>query len=73
MCVVPQKLVSNPAKAQVKFEQLVQILLNGKWCLAEAYDKIFTQFKGFVLKMKQNHLTEFLSFNMNLNRLDEFY
>ena len=41
--------------------------------LTEACDKIFTQFKGFVLEMKQNHLAEFLSFNMNTDGLDEFY
>ena len=71
--VIPQKLVSNSAEAQVKFEQLLQILLNRKWCSAEACDKILTQFKGFVLEIKQNHLAEFLSFNMNTDRLDEFY
>ena len=73
MIVVPQKLISNFAEAQVKFEQLLQILLNGMWCSAEACDKIHTQFKGFVLEMKQNHLPEFLSFIMNTDRLDEFY
>ena len=71
--VVPQKLLSDSAETQVKFERLVQILLNEKWCLAEACDKIHTHFKGFVLEMKQNHLAEFLSVNMNTNRLDEFY
>ena len=65
--VIPQKLVSNSAEAQVKFERLLQILLNGKWCSAEACDK------GFVLEMKQNHLAEFLSFNINTDRFDEFY
>ena len=63
--VVPQKLVSDSAEAQVKFERPLQILLNGKWCLAEACDEILTQFNGFVLEMKQSHLAEFLSFNMN--------
>ena len=71
--VVTQKLVSNSAEAQIKFERLLQILLNEKWCLAETCDEILTQLKGFVLKMKQNHLAEFLSFNMNTDRLDEFY
>ena len=71
--VIPQKLVSYSTQAQVKFERLLQILLNGKWCSAEACDKILTQFKGFVLEIKQNHLAEFLSFNMNTDRLDEFY
>ena len=73
MIVVPRKLVYDSAEAQVKFEQLLQILLNGKWCLEEACDEILTQFKGFVLEMKQNHLAVFLSFNMNTDRLDEFY
>ena len=50
--VVVQKLVSNSAQAQVKFGRLLQILLNGKWCLTEACDKIFTLFKCFVLEMK---------------------
>ena len=68
--VIPQKLISDSAEAQVKFEQF---LLNGKWYLAEACDEFLTQFKGFVLEMKQNHLAEFLSFNMNANRFDEFY
>ena len=40
--------------------------------MAEACDEIHTQLKGFVLEMKQNHLAEFLSFNMNTDRLDEF-
>ena len=71
--VVSQKLVSDSAEAQIKFERLLQILLNGKWCLAEAYNEILPQFKDFVLEMKQNHLAEFLSFNMNTDRLDEFY
>ena len=71
--VVPQKLLSNSAEAQVKFERLLQILLNGKWCSAEASDEIHTQFKSFVLEIKQNHLAEFLSFIMNTDRLDEFY
>ena len=48
-------------------------MLNGKWCSAEACDGILTQFKGFVLEMKQNHLAEFLSVNMNTDRLNEFY
>ena len=69
--VVPQKLVSNSPEAQ--FEQLLQILLNRKWCLAEACNEIPTQFKGFVSKMKQYHLAEVLCFNMNAGRLDEFY
>ena len=73
MIVVPQKWVSNSAEAQVKFEWLLQILLNRKWCSAEACDKIHTQFKGFVLEIKQNHLAEFFSFIMNTDRLDEFY
>ena len=68
MTVVPQKLVSDSAEAQVSFERL-----NRKWCLAEACDEILTQFKGFILEMKQNHLAEFLSFNMNTDRSDEFY
>ena len=29
--VVSQKLISDSAEAQVKFERLLQILLNGKW------------------------------------------
>ena len=57
--VIPQKLISASAEAQVKFEQLLQILLNRKWCLVEACDEFLTQFKGFVLEMKQNHLAEF--------------
>ena len=69
----PQKLVSDPVEAQVKFERLLQILLNEKWCLAEACNEIRTQFKGFVLEMKQNHLAEFLSFIMNTDKLDKFY
>ena len=71
--VVPQKLVSDSAEAQVKFERLLQFLLNGKWCLAEACDEILTPLKGFALEMKQNYLAEFLSFNMNTARLDECY
>ena len=59
MIVVIQKLVSNSAEAQVMFEQLLQILLNEKWCLIEACDKICTRFKGFVLEIKQSHLAEF--------------
>ena len=51
----------------------MKILLNGKWCSTEACDKIHTQFKGFALEMKQNHLAEFLSVNMNTDRLDKFY
>ena len=50
----------------------MQILLNEKWCSAEACNEIHTQFKSFVLEMKQNHLGELLSFIMNTNRLDEF-
>ena len=71
--VVPQKLITDSAEAQVKFEQLLQILLNAKWCSAKACCKILTQFKGFILEMKQNHLAEFLSFIMNTDKLDEFY
>ena len=41
--------------------------------MLEACDEIHTQFKGFVLKMKQNHLAEVLNFIMNTDRLDEFY
>ena len=73
MIVVPQKLITDSAEVQIKFEWLLQILLNGKWCSAEACDKIHTQFKGFALEMKQNHLAEFLCFNINTDRLDEFY
>ena len=50
--VVLQKLVSDSTQAQVKFERLLQILLSGKWCPAEVYDKILTQFKFFVLEKK---------------------
>ena len=71
--VTPQNLISNFAEAQVKFERLLQILLKRKCCLTEACDEIRTQFKGFVLEMKQNHLGEFLSFIVNTDRLDEFY
>ena len=71
--VVPQKLVSDSSQAQVKFERLLQILLNRKWCPVEACNEIHTQFKGFALEMKQNHLAEFLSVIMNTDRLDEFY
>ena len=46
---------------------------NRKWGLAEACDEIRSQFKGFVVEMKQNHFAEILSFNMNTDRLDEFY
>ena len=73
LTVVPQKLVFDSAEAQVKLKRLLQILLNGKWCLAEACNEIHIQFKGFVLEMKQNHLAEFSSFNMITDRLDEFY
>ena len=51
-------MISDSAEAQVKFERLLQILLNGKWCPAEACDEIRTPFKGFVSEMKQNHLAE---------------
>ena len=34
--VIPQKLIIYSAEALVKFERLLQILLNGKWCSAEA-------------------------------------
>ena len=51
----------------------MQILLNRKWCSAEACNRILTPFKGIVLEVKQNHLAEFSSFNMNADRLDEFY
>ena len=71
--VIPQKLVFASAEAQVKFEQLLQILLNRKCCSAEACNENLNQFKGFVLEMKQNHLAEFSSSNMNTNRLDKFY
>ena len=71
--VVQQKLVFDSAEAQVKFERLLQILLNGKWCSAEACHEIHTQFKCFVLQMEQDHLAEFLSFIMNTDKLDEFY
>ena len=71
--VVPQKLISDSAEAQVKFVLLLQILRNRKRCSAEACDKIRTQFQSFVLEMKQNHLAEFLSFIMNTDGLDEFY
>ena len=60
------------AEAQARFEQLLQILLIEKWCLAEACDKICTQLKGFVLEMKQNHLADYFSFIKNTDRLDEF-
>ena len=60
MIVVPHKSISDSAEAQVKFERLLQILLNGKWCSTEACDKILTQFKGIVLELKQNHLAKFL-------------
>ena len=70
MIVVPQKLITDSAETQVKFEQ---ILLNGKRCTAEAYNKIHTQFKGFAMEIKQNHLAEFLSFNISTDRLNEFY
>ena len=70
MIVIPQKLITDSAEAQVKFEQ---ILLYRKWCSAEACDKFLTQFKGFVLEIKQNHLVKFLSFNINTDILDEFY
>ena len=73
MSVVPRKLVPGAAETQAKFEQLLQILLNGKWCSAEACKENLTQFKGFVLEMKQNRLAEFLSFIMNTDRFDEFY
>ena len=73
LSVVLQKLVSDSAEAQVEFEQVLQILLNGKWCLTEACNEILTLFKGFVLEMKQNYLAKFLSFNINADRLDEFY
>ena len=73
MIVVPQKLISASAEVQIEFEQLLQILLNKKLCSTEACDEILTQFKGFVLEIKQNHLAECLSFMMNTDRLDEFY
>ena len=73
MSVVPQKLISDSTEAQVKFERLFQILLNGKWCSAEACDEIHFQFKDFALEMKQNYHAEFLNFIMNTVRLDEFY
>ena len=50
----------------------MQILLNRKWGLAEACNKIHTQFKGSVLEMKANHLAEFLCFIMNTDRLEKF-
>ena len=68
LSVIPQKLVSNSAKVQVKFERLLQIVLNKRWCSTEACNEILTWFKGFALEMKQNHLAEFLSFNLNTDR-----
>ena len=41
--------------------------------MTEAYNQIPTQFKGFVLEIKQNRLAEVLSFIMNTDKLDEFY
>ena len=71
--VVPQTSISDTTEAQGKFERPLQILLNGKWFSVEACHEICTQFKGFVLESKPNHLAEFLSFIMNADRLDEFH
>jgi len=66
-------LVSPSTEATVKFEIFLQLLLDAKWRSAEACDKVFTQFKAFVIEIKRNYLAEFFNFKINENRLDEFY
>ena len=56
----------------MKFLRPLQILLNGKWRSADACDEVLTQLKAFVIESKQNHLAEFLDFEMNEDKLDKF-
>lgn len=73
LCVIPKNLASTPTEATTRFERVLRILLNGKWRSADQCDEILTQYKAFVIEVRQNHLAEFLNFDMTKERLDEFY
>ena len=71
--LIPLNLVSSSSQARVKFQKLLQILLNGKRRSAEECDEILVQYNAFVIEVKQNHLVEFPEFKESNDRLDEFY
>ena len=68
----PPKMISSTSDVTAKFEKILQILMNGSWRSAEECDELQSQYKAFLVQMKQDHAVDFRDFTPDSIRLDTF-
>ena len=68
----PPKMISSASDVTANFEKILQILMNGSWCSAGERDELISQYKAFLVQMKQDHAVDFLDFTPDSRRLDTF-
>ena len=71
--LTPRKLVSGSTDSGGKFDKILQALMNANWRTSEQCDELLSQYKGFCVDMRQQHVEEFKAFSPDKdNRLDTF-
>ena len=68
----PPKMISLTSDVTAKLEKILQILMNGSWRSAEECDELLSQYKAFLVQMKQDHAVDFRDFTPDSVRQDIF-
>ncbi|KAK6471317.1 hypothetical protein HHUSO_G29675 [Huso huso] len=70
----PVAMVTEEKSSIFKFEKLLQLLLNAKWCTVPQCDLLLSEYKHFLSQMIQHNKAEFLDFvhNGDSCSVDEF-
>ena len=72
LSVNPPKMISSASDDTAKFEKILQIPMNGSWRSAEECDELLSQYKAFLVHMKQDHSVYFRDFTPDSRQLDTF-
>ena len=68
----PPKMISSASDVTAKFENILQILMNGSWRSVGECDELLSQYKAFLVQMKPDHAVNFRDFTPDSRRLDTF-
>ena len=68
----PPNMINLASDVTAKFEKILQILMNGSWHSAGECDELLSQYKAFLVQMKQDHAVDFRIFTPDSRWLDTF-
>ena len=65
-------MISSASDVTAKFLKILTILMNGSWRSAGECGELLSQYKAFLVQMKQYHAVDFRDFTPDSRRLDTF-